>query len=67
LRVFTKARAFIVPVSGRQDRVRKESNLFLVFFVVLVDLEVFELVRSLVVGDDSEPVSEVVSLSKELI
>jgi len=64
LRVFTKARAFIVPVSGRQDRERdrKESNLFLVFFLVLVDLEVFELVRGLVVGDDSEPVSEVVSL-----
>ena len=38
------------------------GSLFFVFFFILVDVEVFELVRSLGVGNNTEPVTEVVSL-----
>ena len=38
------------------------EGLFLVFFFLLVDVEIFELVGALRVGNNSEPVTEVVSL-----
>ena len=38
------------------------GSLFFVFFFILIDVEVFELIRSLGVSNNSEPVTEVVCL-----
>merc|ERR1712227_514796 len=38
------------------------GSLFFVFFFILIDVEVFELIRSLGISNNTEPVTEVVSL-----
>jgi hypothetical protein len=40
----------------------KREKLFLIFFFILVDVEIFELITGFGIRNNSEPISEVVSL-----